>query len=734
MTLDQIYDTEWMSVRTYNVCKDNSLTDIEKLLNYYRDNHTFINLRNCGRKSNNELIEICEKYNDINTNEINIIEPNEIVSTIENFNRNQRITVNSFISVKFATLSARSKNAILDYLSNNLSIRNFSANFFSNKSFDIKKIKNIGEKSEKEIANFIEDIKTLVLKVENTKESLELKKLRIQYSIQKIFKIDSSIINKYLTENFISESTPFLGIINLLLEQNCFFKETYTDVFISTIRIYNNKEPLSLNQTSDSINLTKERVRQLRKNTLQDFITNIQKLSFLELDLDEINLNDNILTLDNEQENILNRNNNTSFNSSFITLIIATLKSDEYILVGNIEDVIFEKEMTNRFKHNWKNLYLVPVALNKDFLYQEFVDDVSNRINNVIPRSYVFNFGSYLLNFTTNRNNNFLEKLSLTCEYIINKEFNIYVDINDNIVFKRNTFKQVYEYSLEALEKLGKPSKVSEIHEQVIKLYPTFTNGESSIRASLKRKFGFIPFGRTSTFGLKKWEKEDSQTRGGTIREFVIEYLKQHKTPKHINDITNYVVQFRKRTSAYSIQQNLKLDNSKTFVFYKKSHIGLKEKMYPDSYLKAGQNKDKKTWEESYNSLQIFISENNSLPSSKTLKQEEKTLCNWFNIQKFKYKNNKLNSVQLEKIKIIINQFNLTTRKSRINVFEKYTELKEFILTKKRLPQANIKEEANLYQFYYNQRKLFKNKELSEIMISNFIDIIKTIQTIKNEH
>lgn len=733
MTLDQLYDTEWMSVRTYNICKDNGLIDLENLLNYFRANHTFMNLRNCGKKSNDELIEICEKYNDISTNEIKIIEQNEIVTTIDNFNRNQRITVNSFISVKFTTLSVRSKNAILDYLNENLSIRNFSANFFSNKSFDIKKIKNIGEKSEKEIAGFIEDIKTLVLKIENTKQSLELKKLRIQYSIQKIFKIDSSIINNYLNENFTSESTPFLGIINLLLEQNCFFKKTYTDVFINTVRIYNNKEPLSLNQTSDTIKLTRERVRQLRKKTLKDFITNIQKLSFLELDFDEINLSDNSLTLNVEQENILNRNNNTSFNSSFITLILATLKSEEYTLIGNIEDALFEKEMTKRFKHNWKNLYLVPSALNKDFSFQEFISDVSKRLNNVIPRSYIFNFNSYLLNFSTNSEYDFLEKITPICEQIVNNEFNIYIDTNDNIEFKRNTLKQVYEYSFEALELLGKPSKVSEIHSKVIVLYPNFSKGESSIRASLKRKYGFVPFGRTSTYGLKKWENENSKVRGGTIREFVLEYLKKHDTPKHINDITKYVIQYRKKTSAYSIRQNLLLDTSKTFVFYKKSHIGLKEKKYPDTYLVVESKKDKKTWEESFNSLLAFIESNNRLPNPKS-QQDEKTLYNWFNVQKSKFKNKKLNPTQAERIKSIVNQFNLTSRKSRINVSEKYIELKNFILEHRKLPRANIKEETNLYQFFYNQRKLFENNELSDKLMSNFIDIAKTIQTIKNEH
>ena len=49
------------------------------------------------------------------------------------------------------------------------------------------------------------------------------------------------------------------------------------------------------------------------------------------------------------------------------------------------------------------------------------------------------------------------------CEKIINEEFEIYLDLEENINFKRNTSRQVHEYAFEALEHLGKPSKVKEI-------------------------------------------------------------------------------------------------------------------------------------------------------------------------------------------------------------------------------------------------------------------------------
>lgn len=84
----------------------------------------------------------------------------------------------------------------------------------------------------------------------------------------------------------------------------------------------------------------------------------------------------------------------------------------------------------------------------------------------------------------------------------------MFLDSEDRITFKRNTFKQVYEYSFEALEEIGGPATVSEIYLKVKELYPHYETSEAGIRASMKRKDGFVSVSRTSTFGLKKWEKE----------------------------------------------------------------------------------------------------------------------------------------------------------------------------------------------------------------------------------
>lgn len=54
--------TEGLSERAKNICLDNSLDSLFKLLEFYKEHGNFLALRNCGKKSNNELIALAEKY------------------------------------------------------------------------------------------------------------------------------------------------------------------------------------------------------------------------------------------------------------------------------------------------------------------------------------------------------------------------------------------------------------------------------------------------------------------------------------------------------------------------------------------------------------------------------------------------------------------------------------------------------------------------------------------------
>lgn len=172
-------------------------------------------------------------------------------------------------------------------------------------------------------------------------------------------------------------------------------------------------------------------------------------------------------------------------------------------------------------------------------------------------------------------NDNFLEPIGI----ILRNEFDLDL-IGRKVIFKRTKKKLVFEYALEALQNICKPTHVSDIISEIKRTYPDFDSNESSLKAAMARyKDTFIFFGRTSTFGLKKWESTFKNIKGGTIRDITEEFLQDCKEPCHITAITRHVNKYRK-TDETSVITNLKMTTEKRFVFFKDGYVGLASKKY----------------------------------------------------------------------------------------------------------------------------------------------------------
>jgi hypothetical protein len=223
---------------------------------------------------------------------------------------------------------------------------------------------------------------------------------------------------------------------------------------------------------------------------------------------------------------------------------------------------------------------LVDKLISSEFDFNAFADDLENRLSERNEETYTFNFNSYLMNFLKNENVLTLSFLSKIVENIINHEFAIFIDLDDNIVFKQNTIKRVSEFAINALAKLGIPSKIEDIYNLIEIDCPEVTKSKEALRGSLQRTPEIIYFGRSSTYGLKTWEFEKVGIKGGTIKDIIFDYLAERDSPIHIYELLNLVHQYRGQTNAKNIITNLKLDPQNKFVIFNQSFIGLAGKSY----------------------------------------------------------------------------------------------------------------------------------------------------------
>jgi hypothetical protein len=728
MTIEEIYNTEDIGVRSYNVCNDNGLKDLSEILRHHLENKTFENLRNCGRKSNDELTTLCLKYRDYDSRNIDEYSKpkKQFTSIVSNLTRIQREIVNSFIEINFNNLSNRSKNAIASFLKGNLRIRNIAERILANPRFNFKHIKNAGTKSVEEIKGFVDVIIEFVKKVDEVENENDLIVLKNRFLIEKlfsVFKIPSEIL----------ESQSVFKIVDFLIIINVIFSKNQNIIFQKAFKLYDGQPELTLDEVAEEINITRERVRLIRKEILESLHINFQFIRSIEDDLYQkygIDQNQYLINIEADLSNLINCANSTYFTNEFNTFIIYSYLSDEFDLVGEIEDVLLPQHLNSKERHNWNSFYLVKKEISMSFSFERLLNDISLRYEERINETYTFNFKSYLSKFLTSGQIEMLDVIMPIVEKIIFNELNIIIDLEDNIAFKKNTIKHVYEYAYEALEHLGKPSKVKDIVLAVNYLNPYYDTDEPKIRASMKRKHGFVPVGRKSIFGLKRWENEIENFKGGTIRAIAKEFLMEFDEPQHRNELNEYVKQFRPKTNVRSVYNNLCVDESKTFDFFENYFIGLTSKEYSDKYILLSETEPttKRTWDESWEDLKQFMSDNERLPFSSGCPEEEEKLYRWFNYQKVRVKNNKLNEDQRISIQSIADKYEDSLGKRRSNNEERYVRLKKFVQQYSRLPNAGINGEQNLYAFHYKERKKFEANELDEDDKQKLIEVALLLQ------
>ena len=173
-----------------------------------------------------------------------------------------------------------------------------------------------------------------------------------------------------------------------------------------------------------------------------------------------------------------------------------------------------------------------------------------------------------------------MDEIKDTCETIIFNEFSMVINSDGYLVIERNSKKPLHEYAIEILESKGHVMKIEDISKAINEKHPELETTEQTVRANIqKEKNDFIFIGRTSTYGLRRWEKENESLKGGTIRDIVKEFLDAFNTPKHISEILIYVQKYR-NTNERSVMTNIEVEENNRFQFFEGNYVGLKGKTY----------------------------------------------------------------------------------------------------------------------------------------------------------
>jgi hypothetical protein len=142
ISLDKLTEIENLSVRSSNVCELNGLNDLTSILAYFRKNSDFLALRNCGQKSNTELVELCGRYESFTVETIKATPEYPLKKKLENLTARQKQILNNVINSQLNELSNRANNVLKVFTNSNTSLKGLFE-IIINPDFDIKNFRNV---------------------------------------------------------------------------------------------------------------------------------------------------------------------------------------------------------------------------------------------------------------------------------------------------------------------------------------------------------------------------------------------------------------------------------------------------------------------------------------------------------------------------------------------------------------------------------------------------------------
>ncbi len=378
--------------------------------------------------------------------------------------------------------------------------------------------------------------------------------------------------------------------------------------------IHQDQELPEREEVAASLKLTPERVRQKRNKlieTLPDYFKTYYNLGFITENPYRYQMN--------HVEDDVNVAEGTDFNLNFVSWVLGSI-FDGLTLIGDPVKSIGGYFDTDQY------LCLVPTALTGLFDFDGFIQDLEERMAEKRMGEEKVNLKSLInAHLKVQYCEDKLPDIETTCRTILYLHFTVEVDLG-YVIFPSNCYKTNTFIVEGILREAGRPMAFDEIKEEYQYQYPERDTTESSLRGAITANRNIVPIGRSSTYALKEWHH--SEMRGGTIREFVSEYLDALEDPvAPAEDVCEYVIQFRPNTNESSISSNLMQEKSHKFLVLFKDGVryyGYSDYEYGDEYKVIGGNrKMKRPTQESMRLLEDFILRNRRYPVRNLDDEEE---------------------------------------------------------------------------------------------------------------
>jgi hypothetical protein len=577
---DDLKCTEHLSIKASNLCRQNKLLTLNDLLDYYQSNKSFMNLRNCGRKTELELREICCRYEKSltlthdNNQKLNPLKKGaqEILNDNYKFEYLYKKSRN-----KFTKLTNRAKNSIKKLIESDRFILEKYLEIAVFHSYNYNNIRAVGKKTVVELCTFENEIKSII------NELLEQEVSQIDilvYSINQHLKLDSIKINQLKTTLSKNELNLTLFFDNYVFESQ-YLSPREKDLTKFILHKGKTTSELDLKNIVRIHGITREQALRLSIKIKNEFCNKfifVNQLLDYCYDLRE-NLKSNFwkISLPNQGIPYAFKSLDNSINT--YTNILSCLGGDLFYTISSNDRINNRFDKKNLKFWRIRGNYTIKKSLIDQKTLLEIFKNVYAQFSVKISKDYVYTFDKYNLN----------EVQLNVCKIIISEHFELKIR-GDGLLLNRNDMITLYRLIEDILRDNNDLMTAEDIQSEYDNKFPLDAKSISSIIGGIRNsnKINYYRGSGVSKYGLKKWEK-DRGLKSGSIKNICLEYMKRQTSIVHQSELVNYILEYRK-TNSRNIITNLKLDPKKQIVFFKGGFIGLTSKVYPKEIINSLRN------------------------------------------------------------------------------------------------------------------------------------------------
>lgn len=544
-----------LSVRAYNTLRSIQVKVTSRDL---KSRDFFNSLNNCGKKTSKELTSLFSNIEFSNIEDY--IQSNRpFLQSIlcDNLSTdNVREIFIAYILAHKSKLTVRASNTIL-FVHNDLSNGKISPEKIFSEDYYLE-LKNCGQKTAEELLIFFNSYDLNGIDEISLTELSLLRDLLDNINISP--DLPSILKNKYGVHTIIEMN--LVSIIDLVADY--IVSDKYKDIWI---KVHIEKRYLS--SIADKMTLSRERIRQISKT----------------IPAQAIKVADHILAVFIKYGHTIKYNQNSSF------------------VLEPHHDTVLPKRFIFECLSHLTDFTIIHLkrGYNSSFLLKSSIRDIINIENileeiamncNVSLREDRFVSIRQLLANNLRAETLDVEKYVPIITRLLEELYDLPI-LDGMVCFRRTTKKKDFEYIVDVLKSAQTPLHIDVICDTLVELGIKRRGYKSeNVRSHLINHPQVFINTAWSTYGLKEWEDKMNLV-GGTIKKLIIKYLEQFDEPKHIYEISKYILQHRK-TNQNSVWGNINLDPQNNFNVYVGGFVGLTSKVY--SLSQTNFNKVSNNW------------------------------------------------------------------------------------------------------------------------------------------